>query len=152
MDPPEHRQAGSHPGQRVHRGRSGHEWFDLNDPAMEGLPSAAVKGWDRPGAGDAVAGEVAADGLEDGYSLAGHKRPVDPGHVQRPVVGDQQVQIDRTAQVRGCGRGPHAPVRPQEPFELRRGDGPGATLARRRVIHGLKLASGAQRSRARAMV
>jgi hypothetical protein len=64
VDPPEHRQAGSHPGQRVHRGRSGHEWSDLDGPAVERLPSAAAEGRDRPGAGDAMAGEVAADGLE----------------------------------------------------------------------------------------
>jgi hypothetical protein len=113
-------------------------------------PLGSASAWS--GTGDAMAGEVAADGLEDGYSLASDKRPVDPGHLERPVVGDQQVQIDRAAQVRRCGHRPHAPVRPQEPFELRRGDGPGATPARCRVIHGPELTSGAQRSSARAMV
>jgi hypothetical protein len=135
MDAPEGGQAGSHPGQRVHRGRCGHVGFDLDGPALEGLPSAAAAGRDGPGAGDAVAGEVAADRLERGDPLTCDEKPVYPGHLQRIAVADQQVQIARTAQVRGCACGPHVPVRLKELLQMRRDDGPDAALAPCRVVH-----------------
>jgi hypothetical protein len=46
---------------------------------------------------DTVAAEMAADCVERGDPLAGHQGQVDPGHLQRPAVCDQQVQIGRTA-------------------------------------------------------
>lgn len=104
MDAAGHGQPGSHPGQRVHHGRRGQVWFDLDGPALEGLPSAAAAGRDGLGAGDAVSGEVAAGRRERGDPLAGHEGPVDPGHPQRPAVGDQQVQVARTAKVRCSAR------------------------------------------------
>jgi hypothetical protein len=87
-------QPGSHPGQRVHHGRRGQVGFDLDGSALEGLPSAAVAGRDGLGAGDAVPGQVAAGRLERGDPLAGDEGPVDPGHPQRPAIGDQQVQVE----------------------------------------------------------
>ena len=123
------------PDQRVHHGQRGHVWFDLDGPALEGLPSAAAARRDGLGAGDAVPGEMAADRLQRGDPLAGHEGPVDPGHPQRRAVGDPQVQVYRTAQVRCRASRPHAPVRPEELLQIRRDDGPGAALAPCRVIH-----------------
>jgi hypothetical protein len=82
VDAAEDGQAGSDLGQRVHHGRRGQVWFDLDGPALEGLPSAAAAGRDGLGAGDAVAGQVAAGRLERGDPLAGDEGPVDPGHPQ----------------------------------------------------------------------
>jgi hypothetical protein len=106
-------------------GRRGHVWFHLDGPPLEHLAFVAGERRDGLGAGDAVAGEVAADGLQCGDTLAGHERPIDPRHQRGRAISDQEVQVARAAQVWRCACRPHAPARTQELLELCRNDGSG---------------------------